>query len=219
MRESLPTKLLLMLAEATPDMLAAVERFLQGEPLQRAFAPANEAGVAEPVETPDPLCYTLRREPACWVLVFQGRRAYLKYEIGLAYVAYLLSHPDQRVSGTTLFSKFHPQSPKASGISHLVSPDGGEITDLPDDARRSMSRWDKRLSPRHFNAGERGRVDKSRQSRLKRRSQPSLSGLGLDWRGFPTTSSARTDEAKPALPTPRPGAVRNCRHLAQRTLT
>jgi hypothetical protein len=143
MRESLPTRLLLMLAEATPGKLAAVERFLKGGPLPGGLAPANEAGVVAPVETPDPLCYTLRREPACWVLVFQGRSAYLKYEIGLEYVACLLSHPDRGVSGATLFSKFHPQSPKASGITHLVSPDGGEITDLPDDATPSEENLDK----------------------------------------------------------------------------
>jgi hypothetical protein len=143
MRESLPTRLLLMLAGATPEKLAAVERFLKESPLPEGLAPANEAGQTAPVETPDPLCHTLRREPACWVLVFQGRRAYLKYEIGLQYVGYLLSHPDQRVSGATLFSKFHPQSPKVSGISHLVSPDGGEITDLPDDATPSEENLDK----------------------------------------------------------------------------
>ena len=66
-----------MLAQATPDKLTAVERFLKGGPLPGGLAPANEAGVVTPVETPDPLGYTLRREPACWVLVFQGQRAYL----------------------------------------------------------------------------------------------------------------------------------------------
>jgi hypothetical protein len=132
-----------LLAEATPDRLAAVERFLKGEPLPKVLASGNEAGVATPVETPDPLCCTLRREPACWVLVLQGQRAYLKYEIGLEYVAYLLSHPGQRVSGATLFSKFHPQSPKASGISSVGSPDAGGVTDLADDATLSEENLDK----------------------------------------------------------------------------
>ena len=69
---------------------------------RRSFA-ASSAATAE---APDPLSFTLRREPACWVLVFKGQRAYLKYELGLAYVAYLLSHPGEHVPSATLFSKF-----------------------------------------------------------------------------------------------------------------
>src|ERR1035437_2652820 len=72
------------------------------------------------VETPDPSCYSLCREPACWVLVLEGKRAHLKHEIGLHYVNYLMHHPNQAVSGATLFSKFHLQSPETSGITHLA---------------------------------------------------------------------------------------------------
>ena len=50
MTESLPTRLLLMLARATPEKLAAVERFLAGEHLpdpqntgQRATVPPGPA--------------------------------------------------------------------------------------------------------------------------------------------------------------------------------
>jgi len=40
------------------------------------------------LDTAEPFGYRLHREPACWVLVFQGGRVYLKPEIGLAYVAF-----------------------------------------------------------------------------------------------------------------------------------
>jgi hypothetical protein len=95
------------------------------------------------VQPAAPFRYSLRREPACWVLVFEGKYAYLKHEIGLRYVNYLLHHPDQAVSGATLFSKFHPQSPEASGITQLVRPDAGEPRDLPDDAIPSEDNLDK----------------------------------------------------------------------------
>jgi hypothetical protein len=95
------------------------------------------------VETPDPSYYSLCREPACWVLVFEGNRVHLKHEIGLHYVNYLLHHPNQAASGATLFSKFHPQSPETSGISQLALPDAGELIDLPDDATPIEENLDK----------------------------------------------------------------------------
>jgi hypothetical protein len=59
---------------------------------------------------------------------------YLKHEIGLHYVSYLLHHPNEAVSGATLFSKFHRQSAKASGITALALPDTGEFPEHSDDA-------------------------------------------------------------------------------------
>jgi hypothetical protein len=37
--------------------------------------------------------YTLRRDPECWHLTFEGRQACFKPELGALYVAYLLLHP------------------------------------------------------------------------------------------------------------------------------
>ena len=58
-------------------------------------------------------------------------------------MSYLLRHPNEAVSGATLFSKFHRQSAKASGITALPLPDAGEVTDLSDDATISEENLDK----------------------------------------------------------------------------
>jgi hypothetical protein len=58
------------------------------------------------METTEPSVCSLRREPACWVLVFNGRRAYLKHEIGIEYVAWLLAHPGETIASAALFAKF-----------------------------------------------------------------------------------------------------------------
>ncbi len=95
------------------------------------------------VEPPAPSRYSLCREPACWVLVYQGNHVHLKHVIGLHYVNYLLQHPNQAVSGAALFSKFHPPSPETSGITQLALPEAGELIDLPDDATPSEENLDK----------------------------------------------------------------------------
>ena len=95
------------------------------------------------MEVPDSFRYSLCREGACWVLLFKDGRAYLKHEIGLDYVSYLLRHPNEAVSGATLFSKFHRQSANASGITALPLPDTGEFTELSDDATISEENLDK----------------------------------------------------------------------------
>jgi hypothetical protein len=107
MLESLPTRLLLLLAEAPPEKLAVVERFLKGGPLlAEPPVPIAGSGQIEELEAASPVRYGLQREAACWVLDFQGQRALLKHEIGLAYVGYLLSHPGEYVPSATLFSEF-----------------------------------------------------------------------------------------------------------------
>jgi hypothetical protein len=95
------------------------------------------------VEPADPLRYSLCREAACWVLCFNGKYAYLKHEIGLDYVSCLLHRPNEPVSGAALFSKFHRQSAKASGITALPLADAGEATELSDDATISEVNLDK----------------------------------------------------------------------------
>ena len=125
-RESLPTRLLFLLAEATPEELVAVERLLKGKLLPKALAPVHEPGPAAPVEIPDPLGHTLRREPACWVLVLRGQRAFLKREIGLAYVAHLLSRPGEHVPAATLFSEFSTRGPREVRDAQLPAPETGD---------------------------------------------------------------------------------------------
>ena len=142
-----------------PDCIALavgpVEAVFQGITYrtERATLIARRVPVGQPnpaaepsppaVELPAPSRYSLCRERACWVLVYEGDRVHLKHEIGLHYVNYLLQHPNQAVSGATLFSKFHPQSPENSGITELVLPDAGELIDLPDDATPSEENLDK----------------------------------------------------------------------------
>ena len=42
---------------------------------------------------PDGCQYALRRGVACWALVFEGREAIFKHELGALYVAHLLLNP------------------------------------------------------------------------------------------------------------------------------
>jgi hypothetical protein len=160
MREALLGKLALVLSRATPGELAAIYRFATGEafPELREAVPGSEpkqfsAGQTSPLctsaapppkaEIAVPLRYSLCRKPACWVLCFNGNYAYLKHEIGLDYVSYLLRHPNEAVAGAALFSKFHRQSAEASGITALLLPDTGELVELSDDATLSEESLDK----------------------------------------------------------------------------
>ena len=105
---------MLVLSRATPEELAATYRFVTGEPLPDAeldgvvSSPEWVLPGQKGISSADPCRCSLHREAACWVLVFKGGRALLKYEIGLKYVAYLLSHPDEPVPSATLFSMFSP---------------------------------------------------------------------------------------------------------------
>ena len=58
-------------------------------------------------------------------------------------MSYLLRQPNEAVSGATLFSKFHLQSAKTSGITSLALSDTGEFTDLSDDTTLSQENLDK----------------------------------------------------------------------------
>jgi hypothetical protein len=71
--------------------------------------------------------YSLRREPGCWVLVFEGQRAYLQHAVGLAYVACLLAHPDEPVASATLFSEFSAARRKDCPLAELPDPETGEL--------------------------------------------------------------------------------------------
>ncbi len=69
--------------------------------------------------------YSLRRERACWVLHFQDGWAQLKHKVGLAYVAYLLSHDNEAVPSAVLFSKFSTGHRKNPGAAELPNPKTG----------------------------------------------------------------------------------------------
>jgi hypothetical protein len=84
------------------------------------------------VEAAEPLRYSLRRESACWVLVFKNGYGYLKYEIGLAYVAWLLSHPGEPVPSATLFSRFSGGHRKYLALTELPDLETNELKPLMD---------------------------------------------------------------------------------------
>jgi hypothetical protein len=94
-----------------------------------AFLPPSSPVAVEPA---DPLRYSLYREAACWVLLFKDGRAYLKYEIGLGYVACLLSQPDEPVPSATLFSKFSSGHRKNLSGAELPDPETGLPIPLTD---------------------------------------------------------------------------------------
>ena len=75
--------------------------------------------------------YSLRRDPNGWVLVFQDGCAKLKHGIGVAYVAYLLSHPRQHIPSATLFSEFSTGHRKDT-VPELPDPETDEFTPLTD---------------------------------------------------------------------------------------
>ena len=103
-----------------------------------ALADAHLARTAPPrpppltVRTPDPCRYSLRRERACWLLEFKDGCAFLKYEIGLAYVAYLLSHLHEPVPSATLFSRFSTRHRNDLSTGALPDPETGALTPVTD---------------------------------------------------------------------------------------
>jgi hypothetical protein len=84
------------------------------------------------VRTSDPCCYSLHRERACWLLEFKDDRAFLKHEIGLAYVAHLLAHHDEPVPSATLFSRFSTRHRNDLPSGELPDPETGALTPVTD---------------------------------------------------------------------------------------
>ncbi len=80
---------------------------------------------------PEPVRYSLCRDSGCWVLIFQNGCARLKYELGLAYVGYLLAHPNQHIPSATLFSEFSTGHRKDT-LPELPDPETDEFTPLTD---------------------------------------------------------------------------------------
>jgi hypothetical protein len=114
--------------------------------LSSAASPTTQLSMTPPThpsldttQTPDSSDYSLRREPVCWVLVFKNGNAFLKYEIGLAYVARLLSQPGEPVPSATLFSECSTGRRKGSSAMELADPDTGVPTPITDGV--SISQW------------------------------------------------------------------------------
>jgi len=84
------------------------------------------------VRTPDPGRYSLHRERGCWLLEFKDGRAFLKDEIGLAYVAHLLAHHDEPVPSATLFSRFSTRHWDDAPTGELPDPETGALTPVTD---------------------------------------------------------------------------------------
>ncbi|MGO8927572.1 MAG: hypothetical protein ACLQU3_11860 [Limisphaerales bacterium] len=137
MRETFPIRLLLRLLQATPEQLVAIERILDGQRSavwQKGAPPGNgtsQAAQPLPQSPPhfvgpaDPFCYSLRRQRACWLLDFKDGPAQLKREIGLGYVACLLSQPDEPVPSATLFARFSAGRRKNLAAQELPDPETG----------------------------------------------------------------------------------------------
>src|SRR5881396_3279101 len=64
--------------------------------------------------------HSLRRDLGFWRLTFGGQRAILKHEQGLAYVAWLLSHPGDPIHGLALALKIR-------ALRNGTPPDSAEI--------------------------------------------------------------------------------------------
>ena len=103
-------------------------------PLQ---SPSRTAGTVEPLHY-----YSLRREAACWVLVFKGGSAQLKKEVGAAYVARLFSQPDEPMPSATLFSNCSAGHRKNSSAAELPDPETGRSVPLTDGVGTAQLRPD-----------------------------------------------------------------------------
>jgi hypothetical protein len=98
MRETFPFKLLQQFLHGTPEQLADITHYFEGQ----AFP---ECQPSPAPQRSDPHRYALRRGRVCWVLDFKPGSTQLKSEIDLGYVACLFSQPDEPLPSATLFSK------------------------------------------------------------------------------------------------------------------
>ncbi|SPE54213.1 hypothetical protein SBV1_1770001 [Verrucomicrobia bacterium] len=86
---------------------------------------------------PSPLAtrYALRKGLGAWELIFEGRRAILKDEIGVPYVAWLLlNQPTEPVPALLLALRVEPPDRTCPGITEVEHPATGEIVLVERDA-------------------------------------------------------------------------------------
>ncbi|HWW02606.1 MAG TPA: hypothetical protein VNZ64_23105 [Candidatus Acidoferrum sp.] len=80
--------------------------------------------------------YALRKGLRAWELTFKGKRAVLKHEQGIHYVAYLLAHPPaEPIHALDLATRLAEPDSKASGITEIADPATGRALPLERHAR------------------------------------------------------------------------------------
>jgi hypothetical protein len=117
MSATISTALLRRLLEATPEKLAAVERFLSGEPLPDT----------PQAQHPDPPRFALRRDGDVWHLTFDAREAMLKHEQGVYYLAEMLTHPGERIKKLHLAAKYSGLKSRGLCTIEVYDPATGRI--------------------------------------------------------------------------------------------
>jgi hypothetical protein len=145
MREALLGRLLLLLAQAPLEQLAAVYRLLTGQPLPE---PQREGPriVPEPalaVASSDPgteraSAYVFRRACRAWKAVFAGGEPfYLPDTLGARYVDYLLHHPNEPISAFDLEVEITPEKGQArSGSAIQPESDLRALSEYRQELRR-----------------------------------------------------------------------------------
>ena len=134
-----------MLVEATPEKLAAVERFLEGEPLPDMERRAGRAR-PEPAAAAKPpsagadagSAWAFRWTGRDWKVVFAGGEPfYLPDTLGAEYVDYLLHHPNEPISAFDLEVEITPEKGEArSGNSIQPESDAQALSEY----RRELPR-------------------------------------------------------------------------------
>jgi len=79
--------------------------------------------------------YALRQGLGAWELIFDGQSATIKDELGVHYVAYLLSHPpEEPIPALELAMRVEPAAPETSAVTEIEDPVTGEIVVVDKDA-------------------------------------------------------------------------------------
>ena len=150
-REILLGKLLLLLAEAAPEELTAILRFLTGQallpPHQGSARPrskrALEKGPLPPVEQTSP-AYVFRRAGKLWEVIFGGAKPfYLEDTLGARYLDYLLHHPNEPIPAFDLEVAVMPEKGEArSRTSIQPESDGRALREYAQALRRLQAERD-----------------------------------------------------------------------------
>ncbi len=93
----------------------------------------KSGGIQRPAAAPR---YALRKGLRAWELTFKGKRAVLKHEQGIHYVAYLLAHPPtEPMHALDLAARLAAADSKVSGITEIADPATGRALPLDRHAR------------------------------------------------------------------------------------
>ena len=79
--------------------------------------------------------FALRRGLGFWEVVFEGKTATVKHEQGLAYVAWLVSHPGESILALDLATQVNASEGRNKGVAELLNPITGEGVALQADSR------------------------------------------------------------------------------------